>query len=193
MRCVWSNWSWSCLLWLDGSAWKIRKDNMPGTFPADTMIHSQHAQSLFHYSICSSHVMWYSVGAWIANRIFMTCKRLSGYGWTCWICTPFLVDLEFSILIIFATVQETNFRLPESMLAWRRFYCEIRSLFCLLGNWAGYFFTGDVVMEPFVFEGGTVGREIKVWRDLSDHADEARLDQEAKNALEFSRYVIGKI
>jgi D-psicose/D-tagatose/L-ribulose 3-epimerase len=48
-------------------------------------------------------------------------------------------------------------------------------------------------MEPFVFEGGTVGREIKVWRDLSDHADEARLDQEAKNALEFSRYVIGKI
>jgi D-psicose/D-tagatose/L-ribulose 3-epimerase len=41
-------------------------------------------------------------------------------------------------------------------------------------------------------QGGTIGREIKVWRDLSDNADEAQLDQEAKKALEFSRYVIGK-
>lgn len=54
-------------------------------------------------------------------------------------------------------------------------------------------FTGDVVMEPFVKEGGTVGSEIKVWRDLSNHADEAQLDEDARNSLAFSRYVIGKI
>lgn len=53
-------------------------------------------------------------------------------------------------------------------------------------------FDGDVVMEPFVKMGGTVGREIKVWRDLSNNADEAQMDRDAKNALEFSRYVIGK-
>jgi D-psicose/D-tagatose/L-ribulose 3-epimerase len=53
-------------------------------------------------------------------------------------------------------------------------------------------FDGDVVMEPFVMEGGTVGSEIKVWRDLSDHADEAQLDRDAKDALAFSRYVLGR-
>lgn len=53
-------------------------------------------------------------------------------------------------------------------------------------------FNGDIVMEPFVREGGTIGREIKVWRDLSDNADESVLDRDAKNALDFSRYVLGK-
>ncbi len=42
-------------------------------------------------------------------------------------------------------------------------------------------------MEPFIFKGGTIGREIKVWRDLSDHASEAQLDQDVKNALALSR------
>lgn len=54
-------------------------------------------------------------------------------------------------------------------------------------------FDGDVVMEPFVKEGGTIGSEIKVWRDLSNNADEAQMDMDAKNALLFSRYVIGKM
>jgi len=53
-------------------------------------------------------------------------------------------------------------------------------------------FNGDIVMDPFVREGGTIGREIKVWRDLSDNADESVLDRDAKNALDFSRYVLGK-
>ena len=48
-------------------------------------------------------------------------------------------------------------------------------------------------MEPFVKQGGTIGSEIKVWRDLSDNADEAKMDADAKNALLFSRYVIGKM
>lgn len=54
-------------------------------------------------------------------------------------------------------------------------------------------FDGDVVMEPFVMEGGTIGSEIKVWRDLSNQATEAILDQEAAKSLQFSRYVIGKM
>lgn len=79
---------------------------------------------------------------------------------------------------------EANRRLPgKGRLPWMEIGNALRDIS----------FDGDVVMEPFVFEGGTIGREIKVWRDLSDNADEARLDQDAKNSLDFSRYVIGKI
>jgi D-psicose/D-tagatose/L-ribulose 3-epimerase len=78
---------------------------------------------------------------------------------------------------------EANRRLPgKGRLPWLEIGNALRAIA----------FTGDVVMEPFVLEGGTIGREIKVWRDLSDNADEARLDEEAKKALDFSRYVIGK-
>ncbi len=44
-----------------------------------------------------------------------------------------------------------------------------------------------VVMEPFVKMGGGVGGDIKIWRDLSDNADEAKLDTDAANALAFIR------
>lgn len=46
-------------------------------------------------------------------------------------------------------------------------------------------YTGAVVMEPFVKMGGTVGQDIKVWRDLSQGATEAELDAEIKESLEF--------
>ena len=46
-------------------------------------------------------------------------------------------------------------------------------------------YEGDVVMEPFVMEGGQVGSDIKVWRDLSSHADEAKLDQDIAESLVF--------
>lgn len=46
-------------------------------------------------------------------------------------------------------------------------------------------YNGAVVMEPFVRMGGTVGNDIKVWRDMSDHADEERLDREIGEALGF--------
>ncbi|MFD0870812.1 D-tagatose 3-epimerase [Chlamydia abortus] len=46
-------------------------------------------------------------------------------------------------------------------------------------------YDGCVVMEPFVRPGGIVGSDIKVWRDLSDNADEAKLDADIKEALEF--------
>lgn len=46
-------------------------------------------------------------------------------------------------------------------------------------------FDGIVVMEPFVRTGGIVGSDIKVWRDLSDNADEAKLDADIKESLLF--------
>jgi D-psicose/D-tagatose/L-ribulose 3-epimerase len=51
-------------------------------------------------------------------------------------------------------------------------------------------YSGAVVMEPFVKTGGGVGSDIKVWRDLSDNAD-AEMDEAAREALAFSRYVLG--
>lgn len=53
-------------------------------------------------------------------------------------------------------------------------------------------FQGDVVMEPFVRAGGTIGREIKVWRQLADKVDEESLDHDALRALQFSRFVLGR-
>jgi D-psicose/D-tagatose/L-ribulose 3-epimerase len=51
-------------------------------------------------------------------------------------------------------------------------------------------YQGGVVMEPFVRMGGTVGADIKVWRDISCGADENKLDGDAREALDFSRYIL---
>lgn len=40
-----------------------------------------------------------------------------------------------------------------------------------------------VVMEPFLLSGGDVGRDIRVWRDLSDKADEAQMTQYITDSL----------
>jgi D-psicose/D-tagatose/L-ribulose 3-epimerase len=48
-------------------------------------------------------------------------------------------------------------------------------------------YKGHIVMEPFVKMGGSVGRDIKVWRDLSFGADEQAMDNAAGAALEFIR------
>jgi len=48
-----------------------------------------------------------------------------------------------------------------------------------------------VVMEPFIRSGGAVGRDVKVWRDLSGGMNEAQMDEEARQALVFSRYALG--
>lgn len=50
-------------------------------------------------------------------------------------------------------------------------------------------YEGAAVMEPFVMKGGTIGSEIKVWRDLVPDATEEILDKEAKGAVEFIRHV----
>ncbi len=52
-------------------------------------------------------------------------------------------------------------------------------------------YDGIAVMEPFVKMGGTVGSDIKVWRDLSGGASEADLDEAARRSLVFQRYLLG--
>lgn len=48
-------------------------------------------------------------------------------------------------------------------------------------------YSGHIVMEPFVKMGGTVGGDIKVWRDLSNNCDEKGLDDMAERACRFIR------
>ena len=77
---------------------------------------------------------------------------------------------------------EANRRVPgKGRLPWHEIGAALREI--------GY--GGAVVMEPFVKTGGRVGSDIKVWRDLSDNADEAQMDEAARQALQFSRYVLG--
>ena len=77
---------------------------------------------------------------------------------------------------------ECNRRVPgQGRIPWREIGEALRDI--------GY--DGTIVMEPFVKMGGTVGSDIKVWRDLSEGADEARMDQDARDALIFSRYILG--
>lgn len=42
-----------------------------------------------------------------------------------------------------------------------------------------------VVMEPFILKGGQVGRDIRVWRDLSGQATPEQMDQYIKESLVF--------
>lgn len=52
-------------------------------------------------------------------------------------------------------------------------------------------YQGAAVMEPFVMKGGTIGSEIKVWRDLVEDPTEEKLDKDAKGAVGFVRHVFG--
>ncbi|WP_394917922.1 sugar phosphate isomerase/epimerase family protein [uncultured Robinsoniella sp.] len=71
---------------------------------------------------------------------------------------------------------EGNRRLPgQGSLPWREIGKALRE--------TGY--EGGVVMEPFVKMGGQVGKDIKVWRDLSKGADEERLSSELAESLVF--------
>jgi len=77
---------------------------------------------------------------------------------------------------------ECNRRVPgKGRTPWREIGEALRDI--------GY--NGTVVMEPFIKMGGQVGADIKVWRDLSQGADEAQMDQDARDALTFSRYMLG--
>lgn len=77
---------------------------------------------------------------------------------------------------------ENNRRVPgQGSLPWHEIGTALRDI--------GY--DGCVVMEPFVRMGGGIGSDIKVWRDLSGGADEAKMDEDVRNGLLFSRYVLG--
>ncbi len=53
-------------------------------------------------------------------------------------------------------------------------------------------YKGRIVSEPFVMQGGEVGRDIHVYRDLIDNPSEARIDEEAKYLLNFEKEMIKK-
>ncbi len=77
-------------------------------------------------------------------------------------------------------VGENNRRVPgKGGLNWAAVGSALREI--------GY--TGAVIMEPFVLQGGTVGRDIRIWRDLSHGADSARLDSDAAGSVAFLRHV----
>lgn len=46
-------------------------------------------------------------------------------------------------------------------------------------------YDGCVVMEPFTRMGGIVGSDIKVWRDLSENADDEQFDRDIAESLVF--------
>ena len=48
-------------------------------------------------------------------------------------------------------------------------------------------YNGTVVMEPFVRPGGSVGADIKVWRDLSNNASDEQLDIDIAESCRFVR------
>lgn len=76
---------------------------------------------------------------------------------------------------------ECNRRVPgKGRTPWR----EIREALRDIG------YDGTVVMEPFVRMGGTVGSDIKVWRDMSQGATEAELDRDARESVDFLRYIL---
>ena len=76
---------------------------------------------------------------------------------------------------------ECNRRVPgQGRMPWREIGEALREI-----N-----YQGGIVMEPFVRMGGTVGSEIKVWRDMSNSASEAQLDRDAKDSLDFSRFMM---
>lgn len=51
-------------------------------------------------------------------------------------------------------------------------------------------YNGAIVMEPFVLQGGQVGSDIKIWRDISNGASVDDLDEDASNSLRFLRYIM---
>lgn len=50
----------------------------------------------------------------------------------------------------------------------------------------------DIVSEPFLMMGDEVGYDIRVWRPILDNPTEARLDEGAKELLEFTKSMLAK-
>ncbi len=77
-------------------------------------------------------------------------------------------------------VGENNRRVPgKGGFPWYEIGVALRSI--------GY--DKNVVMEPFVQEGGQVGSDIKIWRDLSRGASVEQLDRDAAASAAYLRYV----
>ncbi len=50
-------------------------------------------------------------------------------------------------------------------------------------------YTGNIVMEPFVLPGGQVGKDISIWRDISEGATLEDLDRAAADSVAYLRKV----
>ncbi|PXV86280.1 D-tagatose 3-epimerase [Lachnotalea glycerini] len=48
-------------------------------------------------------------------------------------------------------------------------------------------YDGAIVMEPFIKMGGEVGRDIKVWRDISQNATMAEMEKQVSNSVKMLR------
>lgn len=53
-------------------------------------------------------------------------------------------------------------------------------------------YEGRIISEPFVMQGGEVGRDIHVFRDLIDNPSEKRIDEEAAYLLNFEKEMVKK-
>ena len=62
----------------------------------------------------------------------------------------------------------------------------------IFGALADINYKGRIVSEPFVMEGGEVGRDIHVYRNLVENPTEARIDEEAKYLLNFEKEMLKK-
>lgn len=81
-------------------------------------------------------------------------------------------------LVAHVHVGEGNRKLPgQGHLPWNEIGQALRDI-----NYKGM-----VVMEPFLLCGGEVGEAIGVWRDLSNGADEAKMNEMMSEAVRFLR------
>lgn len=68
----------------------------------------------------------------------------------------------------------------EGRIPWREIHDALRAIQ----------YDGPIVMEPFVMPGGQIGQDIKVWRNMIPDISEKALDESAKKALYFQRYML---
>jgi len=50
-------------------------------------------------------------------------------------------------------------------------------------------YNGYIVMEPFVVPGGSVGRDIRVWRYMFPNNSKEYLDREARDSVEYLKRI----
>ncbi len=78
-------------------------------------------------------------------------------------------------------IGETNRRPPgQGRFPWAELIGAIREIS----------YSGRIVMEPFVQPGGTVGRDIRVWREMAVGGD---LDEEARRSLRFIKEKLAQV
>lgn len=75
---------------------------------------------------------------------------------------------------------EANRRVPgKGRLPWKEIGAALNAIS----------YDGGCVMEPFVMQGGTIGTQIRVWREVEQDISQAALDADAKRSLDFTRYM----